>query len=403
MAKHRDIITGIDIGTATIKVAVVERKSDGSGLNVLSLTSKKSSGMRRGFIVDSSETSRALKETISLAEKNSDTEIGRAYLSIQGIGLSAHKTKSGSIPISKADGELTELDIKRAVEKCEETLGNVLNNKKIIHHFQTMVKVDGAPVFGRAIGMKGTKFEIETVFILSLAQHLNDFAKVLEENNVILEDIVSGPTAFSLASSTREEREVGCAILNIGASTSSLVVYEEGVPVALEVFPLGSSRITYDLSIGLQVTLEEADQIKLTYGNESNTVSKKKQENIIESRLNDIFEFTENHLKKINRDGLLPAGIILTGGGTSLLGIAGFAKEALRLPSKIGSIPIGKDYSLAITGATSSLREQAITNPEWSTALGLCIYGLADTQEGLPLTPSKIKGIFKKVLDSLTP
>ena len=403
MTRSRDIITGIDIGTATIKVAVVERKENNTGLNILSLTQKKSEGMRRGFIIETTEIAQALRETIITAERNAGVAIERAYLSVQGIGLSAQKTKSGVIPISKADGELTELDIKRAVEKCEEALGSSLTNKKIVHQFQTMIRVDGAPVFGRAIGMRGAKFDAETIFILCLSQHLSDFAKVLEDNNITLDDIVAGPIASSLASSTREEREVGCAILNIGSATTSLVVYEERVPIAVEVFPLGSSRITYDLSIGLQTTLEEAEQTKLSYGKETNNASKKKQENIIESRLNDIFEFTENHLKKINRSGLLPAGIILTGGGASLLEVTDFAKNALKLPAKVGSMPVGKNYFLSITGNTSSLREQAITNSEWSTALGLFIHWLTDNSEGLPITPGKIKHLLRKVLDSLTP
>ena len=120
---------------------------------------------------------------------------------------------------------------------------------------------------------------------------------------------------------------------NIGASTVSVVVFEDGLPISLEVFPIGSSHITNDIALGLQIPLDEAEKIKINYGTE-NTVSKKKLSDIIEARLNDIFEMIENHLKKINRNQVLPAGAILTGSGSNLFSVEEIAKASLRLPAK---------------------------------------------------------------------
>lgn len=404
MAKNRDIITGIDLGTTTIKVVVAERKDDGSGIHLLGLASRKSSGLRKGFIISVEETTRALKEALKSAEKSAGgVSVKRAVISASGIGLSAQKTKSGAVAVSKADSEITDLDIARATEKCEENLGSALMNKKMLESFPVMVKVDGAPVFGRVSGMKGSKLEIETIFILCLSTHIADFVKAVENCGVVIDDIIPGPIASSLAAATSEEKEVGCAVLNIGSSTTSLIVFEEGSPLSLEVFPLGSARITYDLSVVLQITIEEAEQIKLSYGNQATGAAAKKLEDIVESRLTDIFDFAENHLKKINRSGLLPAGLILTGGGAALADLSNFAKNALRLPSKVGSFAARRENSIAITAVNGSIREQIINNPEWSTALGLCVSGLSETPQNASVFPRKIKQIFGKLLDSLTP
>ncbi len=160
----------------------------------------------------------------------------------------------------------------------------------------------------------------------------------------------------------------GCVLANIGAETVSIVVFENNIPISLEVFPIGSTDITNDIALGLKIPLEEAEEIKL--GNTSNeSFSKKKLEEIVEARLSDIFELIEAHLKKIGRSGLLPAGIIITGGGSGLGSLEDFAKLSLKLPSRIASFTMSGNFKSPIKDAT------------WAVAYGLCILGFSSANE----------------------
>jgi len=184
-------------------------------------------------------------------------------------------------------------------------------------------------------------------------------------------------------------------LLNIGAETSSIIVYENNIPVSMEVFPVGSNDITNDIALGLKVSIEEADQIKMSVsGNApqlSNTIptfSKKKLDEIVIARLSDIFDLIEDHLRKIDRNGLLPAGIILTGGGSGIMNIEDLAREALRLPSK--------QHKLKMEGNLKGIAREF----EWSVAYGLAILAFSspDTRpNGLSLGDLNASGIFKKI------
>ena len=146
--------------------------------------------------------------------------------------------------------------------------------------------------------------------------------------------------------------------------TSSLMVFEEGSPVSLEIFSIGSNHITYDVAQGFQILLDEAEQLKTSYGSDSSV--KRKLHTIVEPRLNDIFELVENHLNKIKRNKLLPAGIILTGGGSNLLGIDDMAKSSLQIPAQL------------TTSNFSGDPKEILSDPIWSVALGLCLTGMDD-------------------------
>jgi cell division protein FtsA len=207
---------------------------------------------------------------------------------------------------------------------------------------------------------------------------------------------------------TKNQKEVGCVLVNIGASTVSVVVFEEGHPISLEVFPLGSDYITNDIALGLQVPLDEAEKIKIDYTDGStNGNNKRKLSDIIEARLNDIFEVVESHLKKINREETLPGGIVLTGGGSNLFNLEEAAKSCLRLPARIGTFALKKDYSAKnITAQTTVMKDQVLNDPSWSTALGLCLMNANESSGDYADDDRKKNGIIKNIkkwLGSLLP
>ena len=178
-----------------------------------------------------------------------------------------------------------------------------------------------------------------------------------------VEDFVAAPLAASLVTLTKQQKMAGVVLANIGSETVSIVVFENNLPISLEIFPIGSNDITNDIALGLRVPLEEAEDIKrgaIVGGN----FSRKKLDEIVEARLSDIFELIEAHLKKLGRSGLLPAGIVLTGGGSAIETVDDLAKAALRLPSRVASVSFG-----------DNIRGQ-IKDASWSVAYGLCILGL---------------------------
>lgn len=399
----RAITTGIDIGSSTVRVVTAEEKKDG-GLNILAAVQKESEGVKRGYITNLEVAARAISAAVKSAEKTSGAPIKRAIVSVGGISLGSIRAK-GMVRTSKVDGEITDHDVRRLIAQSETNLANV-SNKRVIHRFPLVFKVDNNFVHGRPTELKGTKLEVETLFVTCFNQHLSDLIKTVETAGLSIDDIVAAPLAMSCAVLTKQQKETGCVLANIGASTVSVVVFEEGLPVSLEVFPIGSSHITNDIALGLRVPLDEAEQIKLNCGNDT-SAPKRKLLDIVEARLNDIFEMIESHLKKINRNEVLPAGIVLTGGGSNLFSLEEVAKASLRLPAKIGFLLPRVNHSLNISAVSNNLREQILNDPGWSVAVGLCIASI--DENCLPLENNKggskrgALSTIKKWVSSLLP
>jgi len=360
----RNIAVGIDIGTYHVKVVVSEyvERDERSAPRILGTGFAESKGIRHGYIINTHDATRSIKLALAQAEKAAGIRIKRAYLGIGGVSVES-ATGNGKVIISRADSEITELDIENAVQESQQTLPSSISlNRRILHTIPVEYKVDGKEVLGRALGMKGTKLEVKTLFILCLEQHLEDLVHAVEEAGVEVEDVMASPLAASLVVLSKKQKKVGCVLANIGAETVSIVVFENNIPISLKIFPIGSTDITNDIALGLKIPLEEAERVKLGALTET-IITRKRLEEIIVARLNDIFDLVEDHLKKINRNGLLPAGIVLTGGGSGVTTIEDLAKATLQLPTKIGQLHI----------ATSS--KGFIVDSTWSVAYGLCIWG----------------------------
>ena len=375
----RSIITGIDIGTYHIKVVITHgsEKNEKGFPKVLGMGMAESRGLRHGYIVNLQDVIDSIRQAVNEAEKRVDVKVRKAFVSIGGIGLGSIVSTS-SIIISRADSEITSLDVKRVSEQCEKDIPLSLSlNKKIIHSIPLQYKIDGKITLGKPEGMKGSKFEIKTLYVTCLEHHLDDIIQAVEEAGISVQDVMASPIAASLVTLTKSQKIAGCVLANIGAETVSIAVFENNSPVSIEIFPIGSTDITNDIALGLKVPLEEAEQIKIGAITGS-SYPRKKLEEIISARLSDIFELIEAHLKKIGRNGLLPAGIVITGGGSGLTSIEDMAKVALRLPSRIGAVQLGIS------------EKQSFKDSTWAVAYGLCILG-TQADESMPIdTSSKI-------------
>lgn len=371
MAKKFSV--GIDIGTYQIKVVVASDPTEVGQKTpeILGVGFSESKGLRHGYIINSSDVKRSLKLAVSQAERSAKIKIRGAYLSIGGIGVSSIISK-GSIMTSKADMEITDMDVKNVLEVAESEIPQALIlNKKILHSIPVAYKIDGQAIIGRPNGMHGNKLEVKVLFVVCIEQHLNDLIRAVENTGIDVLDIMASPIAGSLVTLNKNQKTAGCVLANIGSETVSIVVFENNIPISLEVFPIGGTDITNDIALGLRITLDEAEQLKLSPVEPN--FSKKKLDEIISARLSDIFELIEAHLKKIGRNGLLPAGIVLTGGSAGLGSIEDMAKTALKLPSRIASVNF-----------MANSKNTQIKDSSWSVAFGLATWGLSNNDEDIP-------------------
>lgn len=387
------ITAGIDVGTYEVRAVVARQSTENYLPTILGTGKAESKGLRHGYIINTANVIKSVNSAVRQAEKSSGIRIKKAFVSIGGMGLSSINSQ-GSTVVGRADQEITETDIEQAINSAEESIpGALIQNRRIIYSIPTLWKIDDKPVFGRVLGMKGVKLEAKVLFISCIETHLEDLVEAVEESGVDVIDVVASPIAASFVTLSKSQKIAGCVLANIGAETVSIVVFENNIPISLEVFPIGGSDITNDIALGLKISLEEAESIKLG-GVTATSYSKKKLEEIISARLGDIFELIEVHLKKIGKSGILPAGIIITGGSSSIGLIEDLARSYLRLPSRIASLNIGNS-------STAQAGKFQIKDSSWSVAYGLCIISnIPDEEERLGLKRHG-KNIFKKVLQIL--
>ncbi len=377
----RRIATGIDIGTHHIKVVMVEEITTPQGreTRILGTGLVDSRGMRHGYVVDAIEARESVRRAKQQAEQAAHLPIRSAFLAIGGISIDeAHA--SGETVISRADQEITDLDIDKVRENAREQAEPHFVNRHILHEVPLAFRIDGVKSFGDPLGMKGTRLEADYLFITCLKNHADALAKAVEDADIEVVDTMASPLAGSYVTLTRDQKMKGCVLANIGAETTSIVVYDEGVPMSVRVFPTGSTNITDDLALGFRVSLEDAERIKL--GRLSGTMyPRKKVDEIIAGRFRLMFELVDKHLKHIGKRGSLPAGIIISGGGAGQGSSTDIARNILALPSRFADLQVSADTK--------------IKDNTWAVAYGLALWGLTgDTN-----TPEK--NPFDKVGQSL--
>jgi cell division protein FtsA len=338
--------------------------------------------MRHGYIINVDDVQRSIRAAVSQAEKVSGMRIRDAFLSVGGIGLDEVRSR-GETVIARADAEVSDLDVEKAIDIAREHAVSRLVNRRILHTIPLSYAIDGAEVMGRPQGMKGTKLSAETLYVTALEQHVVDLIDAVEAANIGVADTLAAPLAASIVSLSTAEKKAGCVLANIGSETVSIVVFDNGIPISVKVFKIGSMDITKDIALGLRISLDEAEQLKLGAITHS-TYPRKKLDDILAARLTDIFELIDNHLKKIGKNQLLPAGIILTGGGAGIGPIRTIAEHSLKLHSKIASLAIAPDTK--------------IKDSSWAVAYGLTIWGLTGVDlSGTPRLTAAVGHVGKSI------
>jgi len=367
---NRNISVGLDIGTYSINTAVLEFLKKENTPKILALNSIPSSGLRKGRIADVKSAAKAIQASVKGAEKTAGLSLESAFVSIGGVNLYSCLSK-GMVAISRPDGEITESDVKRVIAASETNLLKMAN-RRVIDTAPVVYKVDNEIIGRNPLGMKGSRLEVETLFVITAAQDLNNLIKSVELAGLKIDDVIPAPVAAAKVLLDRRQKEVGVLLFDVGAGTTGTAIFEEGMPVAVNMLPFGSESITNDIALILQISLDEAERLKHLFGTgeqELDRQTTKKLSDVIEARLNDVFELVGVSLRKINREKLLPGGVVLTGGGSNLANIVEFTKSNLKMPAEIG-ICLGLET-----------KEKRFFDCKWSTALGLAMLGLDETPD----------------------
>lgn len=394
------IAVGIDIGSAVTKVIVAESAdTEKTKPRIVGVGFAPTEGMRHGYVVDAEEVGKSLRRAISLAEKSGGYKIEKAYFSIGSAGLQG--ITASAILSYERETVIGLGDIEQALKEAEGALPESdIRNREIIHAIPLSYKIDGKQVFGKPQGMSAVTFEVKAFFITALSQHLTGLLTAAKLAKISIEDIIASPVAASVALLSKSQRVAGCGLLLFGAETVSLGVFENDVPISIEVYPLGSRDITNDIALGFKVSLDEAERIKVSRP-ESLPYPRKKIEEVVKARLEDVCDFAQSTLKKISKLGLLPAGILITGGGAQSNYIEELAREKLKLPTK---------KIIKFDGES----KVAVGEGKWAVAYGLAMIGTEEggnessgidlsgrfvrTAGGLSRIARNITKLFKKIL-----
>lgn len=378
----QSVVVGLDVGSSKVAVCVGQLQEE--ILNVVGVGTAPNSGLKKGVIGDLEETISAISAALDEAERMSGIPISSAYISINGQHISSTVSK-GVIAVSRADGEISEADMERALEAARAVA--LPPNREIIHVLPKQYIIDGQEGVNDPVGMSGIRLEVETLVIGGSTSAIKNLAKCAGQAGLSVDGLVFSPLATAKGLLSKKQRESGVILIDIGAGTTNFAIYEEGEVIKTGVLPIGSSHITNDIAIGLRTNLDLAEKIKLRHGcaspesvresekidlseldeNENQRIARRYVAEIIEARLNEIFSMIREELQSVDREGMLPAGVVLTGGGSKLEGLGEYVKEYLKLPVQTGA-PL-----LEISGLTDRLDD-----PSYSTCIGLMTWGIFD-------------------------
>lgn len=403
MAKEQ-IFVGLDVGSSTIRVVIGKQESEIGQPSVIGVGEAPASGIRRGVIVDIDEAVSSISEALEKAERMTGLSIDHAVVSVGGAHITSLESH-GVVAVARADGEVTENDVVRVVDASQAI--SIPSNREILHVIPKTFTVDGQKGIKDPVGMSGIRLEVDSQIIQASVPFIKNLTKCVMQAGIEIDDLVLAPLAGAQAVLSKKQKELGVVVIDLGGGTTGMVVFEEGDLVMSNILPVGSMHITNDLAIGLRTSVDTAEKLKLQYAyaearevkkdidvdlskidkQEEGKVSTKHIAEIVEARLEEIFDLVNKELKRVGKDGQLPAGVILTGGGAKLPGVVDLAKKILRLPVILGT-----------PGSVTTVIDR-VNDPSFATAVGLVLWA---NEYLLGSTHRSVNKFAKKVLENDT-
>jgi len=420
MGKTR-IVAGIELGSSKIATLIAQVNTDpvsfDTSINIVGVSAVDSRGVKKGQIVDLEEAVESTISSVEAAERMAGYNLDNAYVALGGAHVTSQNTR-GVVAVSDPDGEISEDDVDRVIEAASAI--SLPGSRELIHVLPREFVVDGESEVKDPVGMSGVRLEVETHLVTASAAAVKNVRKAVDEVGVDVLELVYSGLAAGESVLTKTEKELGCVVCDIGGGTTSIAVYKDGSLIYSSVLPIGSKNVTNDLAIGLRVSLESAEKIKLFLSEQSKKKRTKKTlqesdqmdlselgipetkkvskktlvEGIIRPRLNEVFTMIRLQLEKEELSTKIPSGAIVCGGGAEIVGAQDSAKRMLSLPARIGK-PRG------VGGLIDD-----IINPAWAVPVGLVFYGANQVvEDNLSSFARKLKlpskGVAGKLIDTL--
>lgn len=380
----QNIVLGLDIGSSTVK-AILAEAVDHHKIQLLAGFVRPSAGLRKGTVVEMDEVARNLGELFAEVKTMSRGGTRNIYLNVSGIDARVALSR-GIVAVARANSEIHQDDIDRVIEASRAV--HLPQNRMILHTITREFIVDGVGEIKDPLGMLGSRLEVSSLVIDVFAPAVKNLMKCVELAGGSVGGLIFSPLAAAQAVLTKNQKELGVVLIDIGFQTTGVAVYEENNLIHTAIFPVGAGHITNDLAVALKIPVEVAEKLKIGYGcalpknvSSKESIDLKKIDpaasgnpsrrfiaEVIESRVREIFEMVNDELKVINKMAKLPAGAVLVGGGAKLPGIIELAREELRLSSQIG-LP-----QAALFEARSGDLTEYLELPEYAVPLGLILW-----------------------------
>jgi cell division protein FtsA len=382
-----EIFVGIDVGTTKV-CTLVGRVEAANQIRILGVGLEPSEGIRKGVIVDLGAASKAIARSVEKAEQTSGMEITTALVSLAGAHVSSVNSR-GSIAVPH--GLIDAVDVARVLEQARTVA--IPHDREIVHVVQRGFTVDGQQGIHMPAGMHGYKLEVETHIITAAAATVDNLRQCVGAAGVEVDQFVLNPLASAEVVLTEQERQMGVAVCDIGGGTTDLAIYVDGDVWHTMVLAVGGNHVTQDIAHGLRLPFPQAEEVKKQQGHavraevgseeyfsirpfgEDHPAQINRQDlaHIIEARTEEIFNLIQQEIKRSGYDGLLPAGIVLTGGTSALPGIKRVAGEVLRMPVRTAQPE-------NLVGLVEKL-----SSPSFSTSVGLLRWALTMHDHDLAL------------------
>ena len=374
--RKRNVLAAIDVGTTKI-CTIVADANDTGGIRVVGVGIAPSRGLHKGLVVNIGEARESIRESVRKAEQASNYKIESAYIGVTGRHVTSLNSR-GVVAITRNDRVVRSDDLKRVLSSAQSV--KVASDRRLLHVIPRTYAVDGQPGVKNPVGMHGFRLDVETHVITAAITSIQNLAKCIRSIGLDIEDLVLEPLASSEAVLTQDEKQVGVILADIGGGTTDVAVFRDGSIWHTSILPVAGYQLTRDVSIGLGLPFDVAEEMKKKYGSvmpvyegkmetsnalsqDGHGVSYQDLCDIIRARVEEILKLILLEMPNSEYETMVPAGLVLTGGSSNLAGIAALGRDVLRLPVRIGT-------PTDIYGIAEVLRD-----PAYATSVGLLLWG----------------------------
>jgi len=429
-------ITALDIGTNSVKAICAEKDLKTGEIKILAVSQAPCLGVRGGEVVRPEQAAIAIAEVIGQISQATNRKINEVITAVGGSHIFSMASQ-GLVSVSRADQHISQEDVQRVL-KAAQAVSLPGKNKEIIDVFTQEFLIDGEGGVKNPIGLLGNRLEVKVLLACLFSPVLENLEKALIQANIKPIDVAAGPMASSKAALNYEQKELGVLLLEIGAGATSVAVFEKGDLQDFAVFPVGSANITNDIAIGFRTEIQTAEKLKLDLAVSPGAMVKKAKplsykkakqkidlaepiasqklelpetgipfsqkflDNIVGSRVNEIFSEAQKAMKKYLTNQSLAAGVVLTGGGSKLPGLAEYGRQKFKLPCRLAPSPLSM-----VPGLSQSAEAANCHEPQWAACLGLLANGFEVNDDDIFSTETAhsggIKDKLKKVMKSFLP